>query len=71
MTKDTENDVQGWKVIKKRGTVATVQQPTTQNYVNSHYFMALSHTFYTIKGFLSKNEKKIKSTLFRFITYVR
>jgi hypothetical protein len=34
---------------KQRGTVATVPQPTTQNYVNYHYFMALSHTFYVIK----------------------
>jgi hypothetical protein len=35
----------------QRGTVANVPQPTTYNYVNRHYFMALSHTFYVIKVF--------------------
>jgi hypothetical protein len=41
----------------QRGT-ATVPQPTTWNYVNCHYFMALSHTSYVIKVLYLKKKKK-------------
>jgi hypothetical protein len=49
---------------EKSGTVAIVPQRTTYNYVNCHCFMALSHTLYVIKVFLSKKDKSLNPLYF-------
>jgi hypothetical protein len=43
------------RLKSQRGTVATVPQPKTYNYVNCHYFMALSHTFYVLRLQISQD----------------